>query len=149
MVKETYPKKYIKRLFNKPNKADCKKCGEKMFLLPEDENPGKILFRCVSIKCGHIVDLTEYKSKYSINQHRLKKMNNPDNAEKLSHLSLTRTYYRLKNQYYLMDDETTYNPIERIQCFGNARTSVDGDTHKKLLEIIVKNIENGKNTTNS
>ena len=144
MEKEMYPRKYIKRLFRKPWKAKCKKCGEKMFLLPKDEYPDQILFRCVGRRCGNVVDLSEFKSKYVMDLSRMNKMVRPSDGKYTASLLLTRVSVRIKDKYYPIDNTTTYNPILRIKVIGNARSNENNDDHKKLLEIIINSIINAQ-----
>ena len=140
------PKKYIKRMFHKPHRAYCKKCNAKMFLLPEDENPGKILFRCVSSTCGDILDLTEYKSKYSLSRN--KKMNVNGNIftrSSLVNMTLTLHHYRIKDKFYIVDDVHTYNPVTRMKRGGQAFLKVTDEEHEKLLTFIKESLANASN----
>ena len=140
MTQERLSKKYIKRLFHKPWKVKCRDCQEKMFMLPEDENPGKILFRCVGSKCGHVIDVTEYKDKYSLNKTKMHKSVIPDNANLIS-LTRTLTHYRIQDKWYIIDNETTYNPIKKIKYKDKMQIKVSDDVHEGLLEIIINSFK--------
>lgn len=138
------PKKYVKKLFHKPHKAYCKKCNGKLLLLPEDEHPGEILFRCMSPECGQIVDVTKYKKKYSINKAKIGKMMARFDNVDTSNMSIEIVRYRIKNQYYIIDDDTTYNPVTKMKYANKKTTMVLDKEHKELLDIIKSNIEKQK-----
>lgn len=144
MYQPKLSKKFIKRLFFEPKKACCPICGTKLFLLPEDENVGKILFKCMSFSCGNIIDVSDYKSKYAINRLKMYQTIVPFKNVKDTPKSLTLTHMRISDKFYIVKGDVTYNPIKRIKCsnkemFTLSNTSWDESVHRQLLEIIIKN----------
>ena len=129
-------KKYVKKLFRRPHKARCKKCDKRMFLVPEDKNPGRIIFRCTN--CDNIVDVSDYKDKYVLNRKKLSNFYNTDLDALGDARNLSRTIIRprFQDKYYSIDDKTIYNPVSRTKCTGHKKEVVDDDEHKQLLATI-------------
>ncbi len=142
---KTYKHKYLKKLFRAPNKAHCKKCKSKMSLLPENEHSGKILFKCVSSKCGQIIDVSEYKEKYTLNRRKVDKMKISDiDVKSSSNLSLTLTHYRIRDKHYKIDDGVTYNPISRMRKNGEVYIKMADDNHRIYTKKIIDLLKNAK-----
>lgn len=132
-----YPRKYIKKLFRRPQNARCKKCHSPMLLLSEEECKEKVIFKCASSRCGNVLDVSFYGGREKLRIKKSLKRDVPISLKSNLPTSLTMVNYRIKNEFYKIDDKTYYNPITREKSIDSVKTNVSDEEHKELRDKII------------
>lgn len=145
---EELPKKYIKKLFRKPDQAYCKKCNGTMSRIIYQDKENEIVFGCDGNgkpkNCGMLINLTEFSEKFKLNIRRLERQ-----ARKAKELNerpkiLVMRHLRLQDKWYIIDNDITYNPVRRMWCERSMEFPATDAVHEKYLAVIKYNIRNAK-----
>lgn len=140
------PNKYIKKLFKRPDKAYCKECNSSMTRLIEDGRPNAVIFACDGDKnpnCSNIIDLSSYSDKFEGGRYyfnvkraeRPRKSHNVVPKEKKPDIFIMRRF-RLKDKFYIINDDLTYNPVRKIYVERNIEFTPNEEMHNEYLEKV-------------
>jgi len=135
---DNLPRKYIRKMFKHPEHAYCKKCKSRMILLAEDASPGKVIFECTKFQCSNIIDLTEFKKTFEIRRDKVKRSIIPYLYTPYKQTILKMHFPRLKDTYYYIDSEMSYNPVKKFKKTNNVLEKAHNDEHSIIIDKIFK-----------
>ena len=148
------PKKYIKKLFKRPEKAYCKECNGSMTRLVEQGRENAVLFSCDGngnpVSCGNFLDLSSYSNKFeggkfTFNVKRLEKPKKPRvvGPVMVKETILIMKRIRLKDKFYVINDDLSYNPVKKIFVERNMEFTADEKMDKEYLKLVRLSLQNG------
>jgi phage FluMu protein Com len=125
----------IKRIIKYPENIRCRKCKSDMkyVMYPGPESSIEEFFVCLNEKCGKQsrINRVKIKKEKPINSVVVyePKINPEDVAFSL-------TQYKMRDDYYILENGEMYNPILRKKLKGEEEIIVTDEEHQRLISNI-------------